>query len=185
MHRRGFLGLVAAAAALLVAPRAWVEWAPAASEPDLPAITMHPLDVPTFKAKYRDWPVKTDPTMPIVFDPDLVAVENLAALANLDPTVFALLKRRIREQESAEGATRPSLAGDHNALAHASPLTPRGEASVAGALFDFLGFLTSREQAITLSGGHDAVPAIEALREWAQTRGLDLDHADVLHWHGG
>lgn len=66
-----------------------------------------------------------------------------------------------------------------------SPLTPTGErhALIAGALFDFLGYLTSRDEALTLSGHHHAMPAVDALSAWAATRGLDLDVADVERWH--
>jgi hypothetical protein len=53
---------------------------------------------------------------------------------------------------------------------------------VAGALFDFLGFLTTLEEPITMSGQHEAPKALLLLEEWAAKRGLDLDGADVMGW---
>lgn len=54
---------------------------------------------------------------------------------------------------------------------------------VAGALFDFLGWLTTREKRLCLSSGDFAPPAVEALTEFAALRGLDLDHAMVEQWN--
>ncbi len=56
------------------------------------------------------------------------------------------------------------------------------DSQIAGAMFDFIGFLTTRSEPITLSRNHLAPPAVEALREWARERGLDLDEADVKGW---
>lgn len=59
----------------------------------------------------------------------------------------------------------------------------RIHALIAGALFDFMGHLTGREERITLSARDLATPAVEALGEWAEKRGLNLNVADVPHWH--
>ncbi len=56
------------------------------------------------------------------------------------------------------------------------------QAHLTGALFDFLGFLTTRHEPLTFSAAHDAQPAVDALRAWAEKRGLDLDSADVKGW---
>lgn len=55
---------------------------------------------------------------------------------------------------------------------------------IAGALFDFAGFLTSlpKERAVTFSGSHNASPAVTLLTEWAKKRGLQLDEAQVSGW---
>lgn len=53
---------------------------------------------------------------------------------------------------------------------------------IAGALFDFLGYLTTREGCLTLGSAHDATPALDMLKEWAKGRGLSLDDADVQNW---
>lgn len=56
---------------------------------------------------------------------------------------------------------------------------------VAGALFDFLGWLTSRDEEVTFSGHHEAGIAVRLLQEWAEKRGLSLDNADVMYWQQG
>ena len=53
---------------------------------------------------------------------------------------------------------------------------------IAGALFDFMGFLTSRKEEVTLSGHHDAGVAVNVIKEFAAKRGLSLDDADVTGW---
>lgn len=63
--------------------------------------------------------------------------------------------------------------------AKATLVSPR----IAGALYDFLGYLTTRAEPLTLSRAHEAPPALDALVAWAETRGLSLERADVLHWH--
>ena len=64
--------------------------------------------------------------------------------------------------------------------------TPQGQVpeAIAGALFDFAGFLTTlpKERAVTLSGAHLATPVVDLLTEWAETRGLNLDEANVKGW---
>jgi hypothetical protein len=53
---------------------------------------------------------------------------------------------------------------------------------IAGALFDFLGFLTTREEATSFGSRELASPAVDLLKEWADTRRLFLDDADVAGW---
>ena len=53
---------------------------------------------------------------------------------------------------------------------------------IAGALFDFMGWLTSREKRLTLSSTDEAGPAVEAITEFAKMRGLSLQDAQVEHW---
>ena len=55
---------------------------------------------------------------------------------------------------------------------------------IAGALFDFCGYLTTmpKDQAITVSGSHEASSIVEALKAWAANRSLHLDDADVSGW---
>lgn len=53
---------------------------------------------------------------------------------------------------------------------------------IAGALFDLMGYLTCREKKLHLSASDDAAPAVEALTEWAEERGFDLDEARVTDW---
>ena len=56
---------------------------------------------------------------------------------------------------------------------------------IAGALFDFLGYLTSlpAQEAVTFSECHEASSAVEHLEKWAEKRSLSLDEADLFGWH--
>lgn len=54
---------------------------------------------------------------------------------------------------------------------------------VAGALFDFGGFLTTRDKEIVCSASNDAAPMVEAIKEFAVKRGLEIDGAMVVDWH--
>jgi len=53
---------------------------------------------------------------------------------------------------------------------------------IAGALFDFMGWLTSRPKRIMLSSVDDASPAVDAIKDFAKMRGLSLDDAQVQTW---
>ena len=53
---------------------------------------------------------------------------------------------------------------------------------IAGALFDFMGWLTSRKERLVLSSTDDASPAVEAITGFAKMRGLSLDDARVQAW---
>ena len=53
---------------------------------------------------------------------------------------------------------------------------------IAGVLFDFMGWLTSRKERIVLSASDDAAPAVDAIRDFATKRGLSLDDAQVQTW---
>jgi hypothetical protein len=56
-------------------------------------------------------------------------------------------------------------------------------AEIAGALFDFMGWLTSREKRLVLSSTDNASPAVAAIMEFAEMRGLNLDEANVKDWN--
>ena len=53
---------------------------------------------------------------------------------------------------------------------------------IAGALFDFMAWLTSRPKRIMLSSADDASPAVDAIKDFAKMRGLSLDDAQVQNW---
>ena len=55
-------------------------------------------------------------------------------------------------------------------------------AVIAGVLFDFMGWLTSRKERIVLSSADNASPAVEAITEFAKMRNLSLDDARVTNW---
>jgi hypothetical protein len=70
------------------------------------------------------------------------------------------------------------------AIAEAEKQEPVAHSVVAGALFDFMGWLTSRQRRLTLSSTDEAGPAVEAITEFAKMRGLRLEDAQVEHWQG-
>lgn len=55
-------------------------------------------------------------------------------------------------------------------------------AIIAGAMFDFMGYLTSREERMVLSRYDEPHDLLDAFTEWAKLRGLDIKHADVAGW---
>jgi len=59
---------------------------------------------------------------------------------------------------------------------------PVAHTVIAGALFDFMGYLTSCKERIVLSASDDAAPAADAIRDFAKKRGLSLDDAQVREW---
>ena len=59
---------------------------------------------------------------------------------------------------------------------------PVAHVTVAGALFDFMGWLTSRKKRLVLSSSAEASPAVEAIQEFAKMRGLSLADVDVQNW---
>ena len=59
---------------------------------------------------------------------------------------------------------------------------PVSQAVIAGALFDFMGWLTTRKERLVLSSTDNASPAVESITEFAKMRGLSLDDARVQDW---
>ena len=51
-------------------------------------------------------------------------------------------------------------------------------ALVASALFDFMGYLTTREQSITVGSNDTCYDIMNAFQDWAKTRNLDLTLGD-------
>ena len=48
-------------------------------------------------------------------------------------------------------------------------------AVIAGVLFDFMGWLTSRPKRLVLSASDNASPAVKVIEEFAKMRGLSLE----------
>jgi hypothetical protein len=69
------------------------------------------------------------------------------------------------------------------AIAELESLEPVAHSVISGALFDFMGWLTSRKERIVLSSADNASPAVEAITEFARMRNLSLDDAKVQDWH--
>ena len=53
---------------------------------------------------------------------------------------------------------------------------------ISGAVYDFAGFLTTREKTIQVGARVGADIVVDLLKEWAALRGLKLDDAAVLSW---
>ena len=54
---------------------------------------------------------------------------------------------------------------------------------IAGALYDFLAYLTTRDEPLKLGAKEPTPPALEALEDWARKRNLSLDQARATDWH--
>ena len=89
----------------------------------------------------------------------------------------AALRRLTAAVEGEAPVVRTPLTDEQ-----AGKVEPVAHAIIAGALFDFMGYLTSRAERIVLSASDDASPAIDAIRDFAQKRGLSLDDALVREW---
>lgn len=59
---------------------------------------------------------------------------------------------------------------------------PVAHSIVAGALFDLMGWLTSRKERLVLSSADEALPAVEVIIQFAAMRDLSLDDPKVLEW---
>lgn len=81
--------------------------------------------------------------------------------------------RRVKAYTLAMFAARAALSAD---------IQHERASIIAGALFDFMGHLTSRDEVLTLSAAHLATPAVDALAAWAKKRGLSLNGARVEDW---
>ena len=79
-------------------------------------------------------------------------------------------------------AHEDSITALRQAIEVAGKAEPVAHTLVAGALFDFMGYLTSRTERIVLSASDDAAPAVDAIRDFAKKRGLSLDDALVREW---
>jgi len=65
---------------------------------------------------------------------------------------------------------------------HTQPELPPLDETVAGALFDLMGWLTSHPKRWVFSSRDYAGPAVEALEQWAKEKGYTLADADVTGW---
>lgn len=110
--------------------------------------------------------------------PGLVA-GDLIALRDLE--VAGSNRKGVLEAIEAEDKRRAEL-GSADPIAPADPLPADLCVVIAGALFDFAGFLTTRDKVIALGASEEAGAAVEAIEEWAATRGLSLDEAAVGGW---
>ena len=59
---------------------------------------------------------------------------------------------------------------------------PVSQAVIVGALYDFMGWLTTRKERLILSSTDNASPAADAIKVFAEMRGLSLTDARVQDW---
>jgi hypothetical protein len=105
-----------------------------------------------------------------------VGITQPVSVAECNDLNHALLKARDALLSAGKGEAASQPAVPDGALA-------MSDRNIAGALFDFLGFLTTLEKSVSLGVSELATPAVDLLTEWAKTRGLGLDDADVSGWH--
>ncbi len=89
---------------------------------------------------------------------------------------------KCRYRSLADEIVDPAITVLRTAIEAAEKQEPVAHSVVAGALFDFMGWLTSRDKRLTLSSTDEASPAVEAITEFAKMRGLRLEDAQVEHW---
>ena len=90
--------------------------------------------------------------------PEWPLIKNILAVFGLDAIAF------VAEFKAAQKAE------------------PVSQAVIAGALFDFMGWLTTRKERLILSSTDDASPAADAIKVFAEMRGLSLNDARVQDW---
>ena len=102
----------------------------------------------------------------------LAIADNIALVgAAYTPKSIDLGLRKIRDSATALRAALEQQA------------EPVSHAVIAGALFDFMGWLTTRKERLVLSSTDNASPAVESITEFAKMRGLSLDDAKVQDWN--
>jgi len=94
------------------------------------------------------------------------------------------MKQALEFFESGNFVYPTKIATDlRQAIAELESQEPVAHPVIAGALFDFMGWLTSRKERLVLSSADEASPAVEAIAEFARMRNLSLDDAKVQDWH--
>ena len=91
-----------------------------------------------------------------------------------DMVVATLVREGIDKHKARELADHFAAQPEQKPVSHSV---------IAGALFNFMGWLTSRKERLVLSSTDEASPAVDAITDFAKMRGLSLDDARVLDWH--
>ena len=110
--------------------------------------------------------------------------EAAAILRSLDAQPVATVAEVHMSRYTLEWNGSPLPEG--SAL-YAAPVAaqPPSHSVIAGVLFDFMGWLTTRKERLCLSSADDASPAVTAITEFAKMRNLSLDNAMVTDWQSG
>lgn len=110
-------------------------------------------------------------------------IATAAAVVAVGPVVTAAEATPVRDtMADADLWANGYLAGLDQQMADVKRVDVPN-AVVVGALYDFMGRLTTLDEPITVSRSHEVYGVMEAFQAWARDRGLDINVADVEHWH--
>jgi hypothetical protein len=73
--------------------------------------------------------------------------------------------------------------GDSHILYDSDLVQGNSREDIAGAIFDFAGYLTTLKEPVTFGASKNATPMVEHIQTWAQKRGLELTEANVESWN--
>ena len=114
-------------------------------------------------------------------DKDIALRLALEALEKSLPRLAPYGEQDWLDSKEAITAIKAALSGEAQTRSVVKD-EPVAHSIVAGALFDFMGWLTSREKRLILSSVDEASPAVEAITEFAKKRNLSLKYAEVGYW---
>lgn len=116
--------------------------------------------------------------------PEMVEAIIAASLRPEVPVAFVMEARSGERGFSwDEGDANFSRAvWERRPVFYASDVPANVDSLIAGALFDFLGGLTTRDKTLKLGTKHEVYSAVDALEAFANSRGLKLDAARVQSW---
>lgn len=106
------------------------------------------------------------------FAPD---ADGLPDVGNIHADIRAM-KEYICELEKTLLLTRLATGAPADAKREVLPL-------FSGAIYDFAGFLTTRNRTIEVGSIANASHIIELIEEWATLRGLDKTNANIVAWY--
>ena len=114
--------------------------------------------------------------------------QAIAELESQEPVAYINVEKRIFEWAKLTSWETPTVVNLPKIPLYTHPpqrteQEPVAHSVIAGVLFDFMGWLTSRKERIVLSSADNASPAVEAITEFARMRNLSLDDAKVQDWH--
>lgn len=103
----------------------------------------------------------------------MTAAEQIEELANF------IMAEIPGEPSVSEGAVDTAIRllrqhRDHRCVAQHS--------TIAGCVYDFASFLSSRDETLILGSAHGAAPVADAAAEFLKNRRIDDLHADVRGW---
>lgn len=147
-------------------------------KPQVPGGTAEPTQPATdtpLQALIKQTVVLITEALPGLTARDLVELRDLETAGDNRKGVLQAIEAEDKRREAVANS-------DADPESTPDPLPAELSVVVAGALFDFLGFLTTRDTVIALGATEEAGAAVEAVSEWAATRGLSLDEAAVGGW---